>query len=121
MDRTYRTLAAIISATMISMTASPSLAQLPWAWATNDFDKSEYDTLHPLIQSMLRDSVVGDVRPWHSASGREGRVYLVSGGDQAHSTDAEVRITIIGEGGRENRLFTFKYRKDVKKGWNTVG
>lgn len=121
MGRTYRTLAAIISATTISVSSSPGLAQLPWSWATNGFDHSEYDTLHPLIQSMLRDSVVGDVRPWRSASGRAGRVYLVRGGDQAHSTKARVRITIFGNGGRENPLFTFKYRKDAEKGWRTVG
>ncbi len=121
MGRTYRILAGIMYAAMIPMTASPGVAQLPWSWATDGFDKSEYDTLHPLIQSMLRDSVVGDVRPWRSASGRAGKVYLVRGGDQAHSIRARVRITVFGAGGRENPLFTFKYRKDAEKGWRTVG
>ncbi len=123
MGRSYRTLAAMMSATMIFMMASPGLAQLPlpWTWATHGFDHSEYDVLHPLIQSMLRDSAVGDVRPWRSASGRGGRVYLVKGGDRAHSIKAKVKITIIGDDGRENPLFTFKYRKDAQKGWSTVG
>ncbi|WP_454887566.1 hypothetical protein [Sphingomonas oryzagri] len=121
MRSNYRVMGVILGVSAVALGAAPVLAQLPWSWASDGFDRSEYDVLHPLIQAMLRNSPVGEVQSWHSPSGRTGKVYLVSGGDQAHSTEAVVRITIIGHDRRENPLFTFRYRKDAKEGWRTVG
>jgi hypothetical protein len=69
---------------------------------------------------MLKNDEVGASRRWRSPSGRHGRIYLESGGDQANADSAVVRITTRSHH-HETPFFTFRYRKDAVKGWAVAG
>jgi hypothetical protein len=114
---------AVMAAAVLLPLNGPASAQLLPAWSTmcDNFSKSDFDVLHPLIQKMLHEDGAGASRPWTSQSGRSGAIHLISGGENAGSDQAVVRITTIRKG-RERTLFTFKYRKDPKRGyWGVVG
>lgn len=110
---------------LLGMTVSPAplataAAEQPWAWATQALDRRDLATLHLLIQTLLKNAPVGTGHPWHSASGKNGFVYLEAGGDRAGSREARVRITRTANG-RETPLYVFRYRKDPTKGWAVAG
>src|SRR6187402_1777758 len=71
----------------------PAPAQAAWDWALRCFSKQDIDVLHPLIQKMLHEDPVGARRPWCSASGRRGYIYLLAGGERAGTVTATVKIT----------------------------
>lgn len=100
--------------------AAPASALTPLNWATHGISHAEQEALHPLIQSMLRGSKVGDVRVWRSSDGKTGKVTLLAGGEMAGAPEARVRITRIVHGS-ERPFFTFYYRHDPKRGWGVAG
>lgn len=104
----------------VALALPPVPAAASWDWALHCFKKPDIDVLHALIQTMLRKAPVGARAPWCSTTGRQGFVYLVSGGDMAGMTTATVRITTI-EAGKERQRFVFRYRKDPARGWGVVG
>ncbi len=113
----------ILAMTLLAMALSsiaPAVAGPPWAWAIQVLDARDQATVHPVIQDMLANDPVGTRREWHSPSGKNGYVYLDSGGEQAGSSEASVRIT-RETNGAEARLFVFRYRKDPKMGWGVIG
>ena len=112
--------ASLCASLLVVGAVAPASAQSPWSWATHGITRAEQETLHPLIQSMLREGRVGDVRDWRSADGKSGKVTLVDGGALAGSSEARVRITLI-QHGRERPFLTFTYRHDPKRGWGIVG
>lgn len=91
-----------------------------WNWTVSGFDETEFDAIHAAVQLLLREDKVGASRPWHSASGKSGRVHLLQGGEKAGSDHAIVGITRY-DGKREVRVLKFQYRKDLQKGWATCG
>lgn len=105
---------------LLLLAVAPAVAQHPLSWATHGFSRSEQKVLHPLIQTMLKQSNVGDVRAWQSADGKAGNVVLLAGGERAGAADARVRITVIRQG-HEHTLFTFYYRHDPRRGWGVAG
>ncbi|SDD86786.1 hypothetical protein SAMN05444678_1285 [Sphingomonas sp. YR710] len=105
---------------LLASVAAPALTQIPLRWATHGISRAEQEVLHPLIQSMLRDGTVGEVRVWRSVDGKTGKVTLLDGGERAGSFEAHVRITLISHG-HERPFFTFYYRHDPKRGWGVAG
>ena len=91
-----------------------------WNWTVAGFDETEFDAIHTVVQTLLREDRVGASRPWHSTSGKSGRVYLLRGGEKSGSQTATVGITRF-DGKREVPLLKFEYRKDPAKGWATCG
>lgn len=100
--------------------SSPAPAEAAWDWALHCFKKPDIDVLHGIIARMLKDASVGSRQPWCSTTGKQGFVYLVSGGEKAGSDIAVVRITKT-DGKVERTWFVFRYRKDPVRGWGIVG
>jgi len=114
-------LAAIMIAMALGLgSVRPSPALADWQWARHCVKKADLDVLQPLIQQMLKHAAVGSRQPWCSATGRQGFVHLVAGGELAGATTATIRITLAKTGGEKSWL-VFLYRKDPVRGWGVVG
>ena len=99
---------------------SPAPAQAAWDWTRHCFKKADVDVLHGLVAKMLKEAPVGSRQSWCSTTGRQGFVYLVSGGEKAGAETATIRITTL-DGRAERQWFVFRYRKDPVRGWGIVG
>ena len=104
----------------IPAAVTPAAGEYWGGGLTLGFDESEVDAFQAAIQRLLREDQVGASRPWYSASGRSGRVYLVRGGEKAGSSEAMVRITRLSDK-RELNIFVFKYCNSPALGWATCG
>ncbi len=110
---------ALIALGLAAMPFDSAIAQDPlWSSLARGSDQSEYDVLHPLIQSVLIGDPVGAKRAWHSASGVDGFVELVSRGDRSGA--AVVAITTVHHG-HERLLDTFRYRRQADGHWRLIG
>lgn len=71
------------------------------------------------MQDILDRGQVGAVQPWHSATSG-GNVKLVRGGAKAGQSCGVVRTTVLTQG-RESSGYAFRYCRDAKGEWRTVG
>jgi len=110
----------VVFALAVAAGWTPSTAAPLWECGANCVKKPDLEALQPVIQKLLRDARPGDQAPWRSSSGRSGNVHLVEGGEQVKETTAKVRIT-VAQGKSERDWFTFRYRRDPKRGWGVVG
>jgi len=111
-------LATVSAAAIVLSRGAP--AEAAWDWARHCFKKADIDVLHGVIAQMLKDAPAGSRQPWCSTTGRQGFVYLVSGGEKAGSDTAVVRITKV-DAKAERTWFVFHYRKVPSRGWGIVG
>jgi hypothetical protein len=100
--------------------AAPLHAQMFMRHTFKGLQKSDIETLTPIISAMLSEDSIGSGRPWHSPSGKQGNVRLAAGGAKAGMTTGVVDIDVKSSSGAPRRM-TFKYARDQSGTWRTIG